>query len=293
MRATLTSRQTRITILVDNEAGVGLAAEHGFALWLETGAKRFLFDTGQGAALVKNAHTLGLDLATADHLVLSHGHYDHTGGMASLLPQARHLEVHCHPGAVNPRYAIRNRLIKSLQMPSEAMIALDRFPQEQLHWVQQPVQLCETVGLTGPIARETIFEDTGGPFYLDQTGRRPDPVVDDLALWIRTDKGLIVCVGCAHAGLVNTLHHVQRLNDGRRIRAVIGGFHLLNADRSRLKPTIEALHLLAPDHLIPCHCTGQDAVKALRETFGNRCQPGMAGMTCLFDQIGLMDASQA
>lgn len=277
------SPHIRITILVDNEAGVGLEAEHGFALWLETGDTRLLFDTGQGTTLLNNAHLLGIDPASADSLVLSHGHYDHSGGLALLLPQARHVEVHCHPGAVTPRYSIRNRMVKPLQMPRAAMAALDRFPQERLHWVQQPVTLTGTVGLTGPIRRETVYEDTGGPFYLDQNGHRPDPIDDDLALWVRTTKGLIVCVGCAHAGLINTLQQVRRLNDGLPIRAVIGGFHLLNADRRRLERTLHALHQLQPELLIPCHCTGEQAVAALREAFGKRCRPGMAGMNLMLD----------
>jgi 7,8-dihydropterin-6-yl-methyl-4-(beta-D-ribofuranosyl)aminobenzene 5'-phosphate synthase len=281
----------QLTIVVDNEAGAGLMAEHGLALWLETGGRRILFDTGQGAALLHNGPALGIDPASADHLVLSHGHYDHSGGLAPVLRQSRALQLHCHPAAVNPRYAIRNRIAKPLQMPRDAMAALDRHPQEQVHWVQQPTMLDGIVGLTGPIARETAYEETGGPFYLDQAGHRPDPVDDDLALWVRTGKGLVVCVGCAHAGLINTLQQVRRLNDGLPIRAVIGGFHLLNADRRRLSQTIQALRPLQPELLIPCHCTGEQAVRALKDAFGVRCRPGMAGMTLLFDQAGTAGAT--
>jgi 7,8-dihydropterin-6-yl-methyl-4-(beta-D-ribofuranosyl)aminobenzene 5'-phosphate synthase len=103
----------------------------------------------------------------------------------------------------------------------------------------------------------------------------------DLALWVRTSEGLIVCVGCAHAGLVNTLHQVQRQHPGIPIRAVIGGFHLLHADRMRLEQTILALRQIAPELIIPCHCSGEYAVNALRQAFGKQCRPGMAGMTQL------------
>ncbi len=273
---------TTITILVDNRAGGGLIAEHGFSLWIETADRHILFDTGQGDALEKNAHALGIDLAAADILVLSHGHYDHTGGVCQGLHRAGKAELYCHPGAVHPRYSVRNGMPKSLKMQHQAMLAIDRLPWGRVHWVQHPLFLTDTLGLTGPISRATEFEDAGGPFFLDAKGQRPDPMDDEMALWIKTDQGLIVCVGCAHAGLINTLNHVQRLNYGLRIRAVIGGFHLLHADMPRIAQTIAALQELAPDQILPCHCTGKQAVAELSRAFTEACCPGEAGMVCVF-----------
>jgi 7,8-dihydropterin-6-yl-methyl-4-(beta-D-ribofuranosyl)aminobenzene 5'-phosphate synthase len=280
--AMLKTPLTKITILVDNQVGAGLVAEHGFSLWIETADRRILFDTGQGSALEKNADALGIDLAETDILVLSHGHYDHTGGVPLGLRQAAKTALYCHPGAVHPRYSVRNGMARSLQMPHQAMRAIDKLPWEQVHWVQHPLWLTDTIGLTGPIPRETAFEDTGGPFFLDTKGLRPDPMDDDMALWIRTDKGLIVCVGCAHAGLVNTLDHVQCLNKGMRIRAVIGGFHLLAAGEARIARTIAALKALEADRIVPCHCTGEHAVAELNDAFSESCYPGEAGKVYVF-----------
>lgn len=278
----MTFADTRITILVDNQSNEGLVAEHGLSLWIETGENHILFDTGQKNTFENNARLLGIDLGKTDTLVLSHGHYDHTGGIPQALQKAPYTHVYCHPGVVSPRYSIRNGMPKPIQMPRESMAVLDRLPLEQLHWVQQPLFLSEKIGITGPISRETGYENTGGPFYFDPDGGRVDPVDDDIALWIRTDKGLVVCVGCSHAGLVNTLNHVRRLNNGLRIRAVIGGFHLVNADRRRLSHTIAALRLMEPDMVIPCHCTGEIAVALIREALGKRVSPGKAGMVCQF-----------
>ena len=283
MTALTESRQINITVLVDNEAGAGLEAEHGFSLWIDTGDRRLLFDTGQGELLLANAEALNVDLTQADNVILSHGHYDHTGGLAGLLHHCHSFDLYCHPAAVHPRYSVRNHKPKCLQMPRASMAALDRFPQEHLHWVQQPTLLAPGIGLTGPIPRETSFEDTGGPFFLDQAGHRPDPVDDDLALWISTDSGLIVCVGCAHSGLINTLRHILRQNPGQRIRSVIGGFHLLNADRRRIELTIKALKDMAPEKVVPCHCTGGEAVEQIRQALGRVCRPGMAGMKLKFE----------
>lgn len=282
----MSSADVQMTILVDNQvdnqADKQLIPEHGLSLWIETESRHILFDTGQGNALETNASVLGVDLSKTDILVLSHGHYDHTGGIAQVLQQAHHACIYCHSGVVLPRYAIRNGRASSIQMPQKSMAAMNRLSEQTLHWVQQPMRLFETIGITGPIPRETTDEDTGGPFYLDPEGSRVDPIDDDLALWIRKDDGLIVCVGCSHAGLVNTLNHVRRLNDGLKVRAIIGGFHLLNASRDRLEQTIAALRLLEPEMIVPCHCTGKPAVEMLRDAFGKRISPGMAGMTYRF-----------
>jgi 7,8-dihydropterin-6-yl-methyl-4-(beta-D-ribofuranosyl)aminobenzene 5'-phosphate synthase len=270
----------KITILVDNKAGEGLIPEHGLSLWIETKDVNILFDTGQGSALEPNAKALGIDLKKTDILVLSHGHYDHTGGMGYVLKQTGKAEVYCHPGVVQPRYSIRNGKAKSIRMPQESVKVFASIPDNKLHWVQHPTMLLLSagIGITGPVPRKTDYEDTGGPFYLDQDGDRPDPVEDDMALWIWDDNGIIVCVGCAHSGIVNTLDYVWRLGNNRRLRAVIGGFHLNTAAGRRLGMTVAALQSLAPDLIAPCHCTGENAVAAMRKALGEKVTPGAAGM---------------
>lgn len=267
----------KITILVDNQAAAGLVAEHGFSLWIDTGDQRILFDTGQGPALPENARVLGIGLHQADVLVLSHGHYDHTGGIPWVLQHDQKVHVYCRSGAVQPRYAIRCGMARPIQMPREAMAAIDRLPIKRLHWVSHAMPLAEKIGITGIIPRETSYEDAGGPFYLDPWGRRPDPVDDDLALWIRTNDGLIVCVGCCHAGLVNTLNYITAVTHERRIHALIGGFHLANAGKDRLERTARALQAMDIHRLIPCHCTGDAAVAYFKQHLACPVQPGYAG----------------
>jgi len=278
----MTSAIVKITILVDDQAGEGLVAEHGLSLWIEAEDKCILFDTGQGSAFEKNARVLGVDFSKTNILVLSHGHYDHTGGIPRVLQEAPNVHVYCHQEIGRARYTIRNAILKPIQMPLESKAAIDKLPGERLHWVQRPILLSDKIGLTGPIPRETSFEDTGGLFYLDPQGMRADPIEDDLALWIGTDDGVIVCVGCSHSGLLNTLNHIQRLTNAQRVQAVIGGFHLLHASRERLDQTMAALRLLEPDMVVPCHCTGPGAILALRNALGEHVSLGSAGMTYRF-----------
>lgn len=130
---------TKITILVDNEARAGLQPEFGLSLWVENRGTRFLFDTGQErGALLENAAQLGSDPGAADYVILSHGHYDHCGGLSELLVRGCRSAVHCHPSVAQPRYSTRNREVRPIQMPRAAMAALDHHPQELVHWVQQP-----------------------------------------------------------------------------------------------------------------------------------------------------------
>jgi 7,8-dihydropterin-6-yl-methyl-4-(beta-D-ribofuranosyl)aminobenzene 5'-phosphate synthase len=252
------------------------------SLWIEADGRRSLFDTGQGPALASNAASVGVDLRNTDSLVLSHGHSDHTGGVAYVLRTAGPIDTYCHPAVVLPRYSIRNRTPRQIQMPAPSMVAIDSLSHHNLYWVQQPIRLSDTIGLTGPIPRETSFEGMGGPFYLDPGGRRVDAMDDELALWVRTDAGLVVCVGCCHAGVVNTLNYILRLNPGSKIRAVIGGMHLMNASEIRLGQTISALQSLEPDLVVPCHCTGEGSMKRMKAAFADRTRCGHSGLVLQF-----------
>jgi 7,8-dihydropterin-6-yl-methyl-4-(beta-D-ribofuranosyl)aminobenzene 5'-phosphate synthase len=252
------------------------------AFWIESDGGRILFDTGQGPSLRSNVPALGVDLAQTDVLVISHGHYDHTGGVEYALGLATRAKVYCHPAAFQTRYSVRDGKARSIGIPKRPERTLRRLPGERLHWVVGPTSVADGVWLTGPIPRTAGFEDTGGPFYLDRAGWRPDPLEDDLALWIDTDEGLVICLGCAHSGVANTIRYIRELSGAVKIRAIIGGFHLLNASAQRLERTVETLRNLDVPLIAPCHCTGKDASRALAEAIGERVSPCVAGMVLEF-----------
>lgn len=261
----------RITVLVENTAGGrGLLAEHGLAFWIELDGNRVLFDTGQGNVLLSNARRLGIRLEQVDAIVLSHGHYDHTGGLGDALRNSRATTVYAHPMAFGAKYA-RNPDGTARDI---GMLALDEQmvrDMAELVWVEGPTEICGCLRLTGPIPRDNDFEDTGGVFFRDKGCTEPDQIIDDQAAFVETPAGEVVILGCAHAGVINTLVHIQSLTDNRPIHTVIGGMHLLNASPERMEKTVAELRRLDVQRLLPCHCTGFAAMVRLWNELPGRC----------------------
>lgn len=277
--------QARLTVVVDNHAARGLTAEHGFALWLQYEGHTIMFDTGNKDALLPNSQALGLDLAKVSDLVISHGHYDHTGGIDVILKQAGEVEVYLHQAVFQPRYVGKNSSVEPVRMPGNSMQALGHVKDESLHWMTHYKMLSKNIGITGPIARSNDFEDTGGDFYYDQEGKRPDPIDDDIAVWLRTSEGLVVCVGCSHAGIVNTLQSILKHTREHSVHTVIGGLHLLNASPERLEQTAKALNTLGVKKLVACHCTGDDARDYLRQHLDAEVIRGYAGFSLSYHPV--------
>jgi 7,8-dihydropterin-6-yl-methyl-4-(beta-D-ribofuranosyl)aminobenzene 5'-phosphate synthase len=268
-----------IRILVDNSAVGGLRREHGFSAWIETSGHRLLFDTGQSETLIHNAAALGCDLSRTEALVLSHGHYDHTGGLAHALSRCPSAKVYCHARVVQTRYSIRESAApKEISMPPESKAAILNLPAERIAWCSHPERMYPAVGLSGPIPALHPLEKAGAPFFLDIEGIQVDRFEDEIALWIQSDRGLVVMTGCGHSGLISTIDHVRRISDQQKVCAVIGGFHLRDASLERLEATVRALREWDIETVIPCHCTGENAIAFLKDGLGGKVIVGYAGL---------------
>ncbi|OQA34592.1 MAG: ribonuclease Z [Betaproteobacteria bacterium ADurb.Bin341] len=268
-----------ITLVVDNEVADGLVAEHGFAAWIEAGEHRILFDTGQGSAFIPNCASLGIDLPRANALVLSHGHYDHTGGLPDFLARNHDAPLYFATGFEVIRYSCHpEKPPRDISIGEKVRNVLNELPEQRRIALDSPRYLYPGIGISGPIPRVTPFEDTGGPFFLDPDQQQPDLINDDMSMWFETTEGLLILTGCCHSGLVNTVQYIRQFTGIERVHGIIGGLHLLQASEERLQKTLRFLDDCAPELMVPCHCTGDESIKRIVQAFGTkRVQPGGAG----------------
>jgi 7,8-dihydropterin-6-yl-methyl-4-(beta-D-ribofuranosyl)aminobenzene 5'-phosphate synthase len=251
----------------------GLRAEHGFSALVTVrsgdASSTLLFDTGASPdALAVNAERLGVDAGGLQAVVLSHGHFDHTGGFDGL---ARLRGRSGLPLTVHPAVWTRRRLQlpggRVLEMPTLSPGDLEREGFQVIER-RQPSLLAGGILITGEVDRVTEFEHGMPPQHQAWNGHgwQHDPaVIDDQALVINVrGRGLVVVTGCGHAGVVNIIRHAMRLTGVSRLFAVIGGFHLSGpAFEPVIEPTVAALSRLAPELIVPGHCTGWRAQHAL------------------------------
>ncbi len=274
--------RVKVTILVENTTpDPRLVGEYGFAALVEVESYRFLFDTGSKGALFVNAKTLGIDLDSIQDVVISHGHFDHTGGLEALLLARQGRRVFIHPHAWLPKFvqgmwgSEEPRFI-GMKLTRERVAELGSTAVE----ATSLSELWPGVLLSGAIPRANSYEDTGGRFLYrrNETGAyETDLLPDDQAVFIDHPEGLIVISGCAHSGLINTLDYARKVTNRRRILAFIGGTHLMTAGQERLEKTFRALESYDVEKLIVSHCTGFYAAAQLYARFGTKVLKGETG----------------
>lgn len=267
-----------IQVLIDNTANPhqpSLQAKHGLSLLIQARQKdetvHILLDTGPSPQiLIQNAKHLNVDFAKINAIILSHGHYDHVGGLLSVLPHvSTSTPILTHPNIFHPKFAYRPHL-KSIGAPYSPEIL--KSYNGVLLQTPTPVSIVNGVTTTGEITRKTPYEKVTGFYTLQKNRFLTDYLLDDQALILQLKgKGLVIICGCAHSGLINTILHTQHIMDNATIYAVIGGFHLKNATPQRIDATTQALRELDVKFIAPSHCTGPTAIHQFTSIWKQQC----------------------
>lgn len=274
-------KDIELTVLCENSVAgpFGLTGEHGWAVGVTTSSTRLLFDTGQGQGILHNSEILGFDLSGVDTIILSHGHYDHCSGLPLVLPLTGKTDVHIHEqgfGRRCHRYKgmIRDIGIKEQQSSLESLGAHFIFNRDFM-------EIEEGIYLSGEVPRLTSFEQPDPRLVrADASGELfPDPLLDDQSLILDSKEGLILILGCAHAGLINILHHVQQQLPGRPVHTIIGGTHLGFATDEQFRATVDALRNFNIKCLAASHCTGLERGADLAQEFRGRFRFAPVGTT--------------
>lgn len=247
----------KLTVVMDNQTLIDqyYCGEPGLSFYIEEEGLKILFDVGYSHLFIRNCEQMKIDLSDLNFIVLSHGHLDHTWGLPHLIQYLNNRSVQTFPKLIGHPHAFFPKFIDQKEIGSI-------LPAEQLaHFFtiqkqEKPLWINESLVFLGPIPRKNNFEAQYSIGKTQVDGSIIDDyLLDDTALAYKSQKGLVVITGCAHAGICNTIQYAMEVCCENRIQSVIGGLHLQNPSCHQMNDTLSYLHQVKVKKLYPCHCT--------------------------------------
>lgn len=268
----------KFTFLIENKTdNSGIIAEHGLSIFIDTGGKKILFDAGASGLFIKNAVTMGVDLSEVDFCVVSHGHYDHTGGFPEFCMINDRAVIYMHKDAYRETYGFENghmdKLTCGIRWSKDERVSLE----DRIRYTEGPEWITEDIVVTGSVCMPAEFNPTEKFYYYDEGKLVPDDMSHEQCLVIREKKGLYIFSGCSHRGVINALNTGKSMFPGERVAVLIAGMHLYSVSDEVRTEIISEIAEEKIDCVIPVHCTGIKAICGLKAALGDACIIATAG----------------
>lgn len=239
--------------LVENKTDTpGVMAEHGLSVYIEADGKRILFDAGASDLVTANAHAMGIDLTAVDLAVVSHGHYDHTGGFPSFCEMNQRAPVYIHRNAFRSSFGFEHgkpeRETSGIRWSEGQRNQLEK----RLVFTDGPVKITENIGITGTVPYAEGFTPTEKFYYKDEADNWvEDDMSHEQCLVIRQPEGLYIFSGCSHRGVISALNAGKAMFPGERVAVLAAGMHLFSASRADRARVVEQVADAGLDMVIP------------------------------------------
>lgn len=258
----------RFKFLMENKTdGPGCLAEHGLSVYIEAQGRKLLFDTGPSPLFAQNARAMNVDLEQVEAVIISHGHYDHTGGVPKFCEINKIAPIYIHKGAFYETYGMKHG-----EMEQERSLVDPRIIRtDGATWLSENIAVSGTIPVEGASITEPFYRKLADGTY------EPDPMDHEQILVIREPEGLYVFSGCSHRGVLPAVRYARELFQGEGIAALIAGMHLYKADADARKKVVDSLIAEDMDLVMPVHCTGINAICDLKAALGEKCVVATAG----------------